>query len=88
MKIRLNEKYGFESDNYCYHFCEYKIVKNGKKKGEEQKTVIGYYTTLESMLVCVPERVLMRSNVTDLYQAISLLKDIKEMLVNAFNGEV
>lgn len=71
MELKI-EKFRIESDKS--QFILYTERKKGTFTGQEKpqddemvEEVVGYYSTLESCLKCLPSRMLMRSNATSLF---------------------
>ena len=84
-------KFKIESDKHQFVLSE--IRKKGSfpgvyeaKEGETTDEVIGYYSTLISLLSALPSRALMRSDATTLIEVLAELKMYRQLILKLTEG--
>ena len=84
MRIEMDEGYFLKSDARCFIFGK-KVIP--EETGNEREDVIGYYSTLESALKCIPDRIIMASGATTFKEVFRALKKFRQVIQKAIiNG--
>ena len=84
-------KFKIESDKHQFILSE--IRKKGSfpgvyeaKEGETTDEIIGYYSTLTSLLSALPSRALMRSDAASLKEVLAELKMYRQLILRLVEG--
>ena len=83
MKIKLDDTYTLNSDQYCYWITEKRIVEDddAKHKGEEyENRVSGYCATLEQVAESFANRKVRSSEAQRLTHLIKEIKSLKKVV--------
>jgi len=89
MNIKIGN-YRIESDKtqFILHFERKKGSFPGVevKEGETTEEVVGYYSSIESLLLQFPSRMLMRSSATSLREVIDELERYRKLVQESIKG--
>jgi hypothetical protein len=80
-------KYDIDSDAAQFILSQKRITgEKANTPGEETKTIIGYYSTLESLFKALPTRMLMRSDAVGFVRVLDEIKEYRLMIEKAIKG--
>jgi len=77
MYAKINDKYEITSDSHCFMLNRLSEAgKDAKEPGKKVSTTIGYYSSIDGLFRALPDRVLMKSEATNLQEAIKEVREI------------
>jgi hypothetical protein len=86
MEIKIGQ-FKIVSDSTQFTIYEEKTTgEKAKNSGEIVDKVVGYYSTFESCLKAIPTKALLRSDATELWQAIQVVESYRDMISDALKG--
>ena len=83
MKIEIGG-YVITSDSLCVTLNEKKIAQEGKAKGEEYLSAIGYYNTVESCMEGLLQHKIKKSDATSIKELVDEIKEISKFIREQF----
>lgn len=87
-KMKIDDNYYIDSDNYQFLLQKKSIVRSGKKKGEIVYSTVTYHGTLTEALKQY-SRIMLREGINecdDIKDAIKLIKQIKNKIEDILGG--
>lgn len=98
MKIKIQNKYEIVSTPDCYVIYRLSIIgenvipylKQAKQEniGKEKRVIVGYYTTIESVIEHFPDRLLLDSAAETLLEAVQEVKNLYQLLYKEITGKL
>lgn len=83
--ITIGDKWVITSDQYQFILNEKKVVKSGKKAGEEWLDTIGYYPKFNQLISGLIHHHIQQSAITSIDEMAAEIKRIGELCADAFN---
>lgn len=85
MDIRYKD-FSITADERCFQLRDLRYPSVDKRSGEVRYPIIGYYTELEHALLSIAKHIVMRSDASELHEAVRLMVEAREELKAAVNG--
>ncbi len=85
IRIEIGDKWVITSDQYQFILNAKKVVKSGKKAGEEWLDTIGYYPKIEQLISGLIHHHIQQSTITSIEEMAAEIKRIGALCADAFN---
>ncbi|EBV3772081.1 DUF5405 family protein [Salmonella enterica subsp. enterica serovar Chester] len=86
IRIEIGDKWIITSDQYQFILNEKKVVKSGKKAGEECLDTIGYYQKINQLISGLIHHHIQQSSITALDQMASEIERIGEICASSIKA--
>lgn len=86
IRIEIGDKWIITSDQYQFILNEKKVVKSGKKAGEEWLDTIGYYPKINQLISGLIHHRIQQSSITALDQMASEIERIGEICASSIKA--
>lgn len=87
IRIEIGDKWIITSDRYQFILNEKKVVKSGKKTGEEWLDVIGYYPKINQLISGLAHHYIHNSEIQTLNDIASKIERLGMLCESAFRAE-
>lgn len=85
LKIEIGDKWVITSDQYQFILNEKKVVKSGKKAGEEWLDTIGYYPKINQLISGLIHHQILQSTICSIEEMAAEIKRIGALCDDAFS---
>ncbi|TBP35401.1 DUF5405 family protein [Klebsiella quasipneumoniae] len=87
IRIEIGDKWIITSDQYQFILNEKKVVKSGKKAGEEWLDTIGYYPKVNQLISGLIHHHIQNSEINSLKGMADEIERIGHLCISAFGGK-
>ena len=87
IRIEVGDKWVITSDQYQFILNEKKVVKSGKKAGEEWLDTIGYYPKVNQLISGLIHHHIQNSEINSLKGMADEIERIGHLCISAFGGK-
>ncbi|USR60647.1 DUF5405 family protein [Lelliottia amnigena] len=84
IRIEIGDKWVITSDQYQFILNEKKVVKSGKKSGEEMLATIGYYPKINQLISGLIHHHIQISEIDSLKEMAKEIESIGQLCASAF----
>lgn len=86
LEIQLDDTHSLVSDSMNYVLQRRGIVKEGKNKGNETFTPIGYFSTIENALKAYKQTLIRKADITTINELLIAIKTIDKHIEDILGG--
>lgn len=86
IRIEIGDKWVITSDQYQFILNEKKVIKSGKKSGEEWLDTIGYYPKIEQLISGLVHHHIQTATINSLSEMATEIEKLSFICENAFKA--